>query len=231
VRAVSLLMIAGSFFFFVAFRVQGALVASRKAKCFAHLHQIGVALHSYEAEHGHFPAPAIASEGGAPLLSWRVAILPQLGYRALYDRFRLDEPWDSAHNLALLREIPREFVCPAGAGRSAGATGYLVIVGPKTDPTSVNTPFQPGRGVDIRSITDGTSNTILVMETKRAVPWTKPEDLAWQPGARLPQLASRHGAGTHVLLADAAVRFIKATLAPETLLAILTINGGEVTGA
>ena len=57
-------------------------------------------------------------------------------------------------------------------------TPYLVVVGPETDAYSVNTPFEPTRGADIRHITDGTSGTILVLETDTPVPWTKPDDSA-----------------------------------------------------
>ena len=31
-------------------------------------------------------------------LSWRVALLPYVGEGKLYAEFKLDEPWDSAHN-------------------------------------------------------------------------------------------------------------------------------------
>ncbi|WP_410969410.1 hypothetical protein, partial [Salmonella sp. SAL04284] len=39
-------------------------------------------------------------------------------------------------------------------------------------------------GVDGRTfaeITDGTSNTLLVVESNDAVPWTKPDDLPYDP--------------------------------------------------
>ena len=179
-------------------------------------HQIGRALHEYHEVQGHLPAPALADRDGKPLLSWRVAILPQLGYQSLYERFHLDEPWDSPHNLALLREMPKEFACPGGPGRRAGQTGYLVVVGPKTEVGSVNTPFEPTRGADFSEFFDGTSNTALVIETDALVPWTKPEDLRWTPGGPLPRLASPHAGGAHVLFADGSARFLKSSIAPTS---------------
>ena len=125
----------------VAGGVLEAMRASRRAACLTHLKQLGLAMEKYHEGHGHFPAPAIARRDGTPLLSWRVAILPQLGYQSLYDRFRKDEPWDSPHNLALLPEMPPEFSCPGDPWRPSGRTGYKVLVGPKTAPTSVNTPM------------------------------------------------------------------------------------------
>ena len=124
-----------------------------------------------------------------------MALLPHLGHRSLYERFRLNEPWDSPHNRDLLAEMPTEFACPGGPGHRKGRTGYLVVVGPPTDPTSDNTPFEPTRRVDLREITDGTSNTILVLETDTLVPWTRPDDLRWGQGGPTPRIVSPHTGG------------------------------------
>lgn len=210
--------------------VQDAVRQSRREQCAQQLKKVGIALHEFHHLHGHFPAPALTRPDGTPLLSWRVAILPQLGYRSLYERFHRDEPWDSPRNRALLAEMPIEFACPGGPARWTGKTGYLVVVGPRSDPTSVNTPFEPTRGVDLREMTDGTSNTILIFETNASIDWTRPEDLRWVPGGALPLVASPHLEGTHVLLGDGSTRFVKRTIDPQTLQSILTINGGEVIG-
>ena len=56
---------------------------------------------------GVFPSD-IVSENKAvkPLLSWRVAILPYIGEEKLHKEFKLDQPWDSEHNLKLLSKMP-----------------------------------------------------------------------------------------------------------------------------
>ncbi len=210
--------------------IRNALRESHRRRCYDQLKFLGLAMHEYNEQHGSFPAPAIFSGEGKPLLSWRVALLPHMGYRSLYERFRLDEAWDSPHNRALLAEMPREFGCPAGRAHREGRTGYRVIVGPENDAYSVNTAFEPARGNDIRNFTDGTSNTILVLETDSFVPWTKPDDLHWSKGGPLPRLASPHPDGAHALFADGATRFLKPTIRPEILLALITMNGGEVIG-
>jgi Protein of unknown function (DUF1559) len=201
---------------------------SRRTMCGNQIHELGLALLQYNEAHGRFPAPALAGRDGTKRLSWRVAILPQLGHQALYERFHLDESWDSPHNRSLLAEMPQVFACPGGPARRAGKTSYLVVVGPETDAYSINTPFEPTRGADIRHITDGASGTILVIETDTAVPWTKPDDLHWAKGEPLPRVASAHAGGPHVVFADSAIRFIKSTIDPTILEGILTINGGEV---
>jgi prepilin-type processing-associated H-X9-DG protein len=213
----------------VIFGVIGPAVReSRRKECVVYLNHIGLALQEYHRVEGQLPAPALFDRDGEPLLSWRVALLPQLGYQSLYERFHLDEPWDSPHNRALLVEMPPEFACPAGPGRRSGQTGYLVVVGPKTGVGSTNTAFEPTHGVDLQAFVDGTSNTALVFETNVFVPWTKPEELHWAPGKPLPQLASPHAGGANVLFADGSSRWVKSTIAPQTLLALLTVNGGEV---
>jgi len=103
-----------------------------------------------------------------------------------------------------------------------------VVVGPTTEFGSINTAFELTRGVDLREITDGTSQTVLVFETDVLVPWTKPDDLRWARGGPLPHLASPHAGGAHALFADGSTRFIKHTIRPDVLQGILTINGGEV---
>jgi prepilin-type processing-associated H-X9-DG protein len=208
--------------------LRDAFHESWRSQCAGNLRRLGAAMMEYQDARGQLPAPALKGSEGRRLLSWRVAILPQLGYQSLYERFHLDEPWDSPHNRALLAEMPPEFGCTAGSGRRAGETGYLVIVGPQIDDYSVNTPFDPTRGADIREITDGTSNTILILETDAAVPWTKPEELEWIKGGPLPRLASPHDGGAHALFADGTTRFLKQSIDLNIFTGLLTINGGEV---
>src|SRR5439155_8430347 len=64
------------------------------------LKQIALAFHNYLDVNKAFPAST--SKDGKPLLSWRVHILPYLEQDGLYKQFKLDEPWDSEHNKALI---------------------------------------------------------------------------------------------------------------------------------
>ena len=70
---------------------------------------IALAMYSYHYAHGHFSPAATYDKDGRPLLGWRVLILPYFGeeqYAQLYKEFKLDEPWDSPHNKALLPRMP-----------------------------------------------------------------------------------------------------------------------------
>ncbi len=130
----------------------------------------------------------------------------------------------------MLAEMPPEFRCPAAATHGTGETGYVVIVGPETDAYNINTPFTPTHGADIRHITDGTSNTILVLETDRSIPWTMPDNAHWTEGGAAPHWPAPTPPRAHALFADGSTRFIKATVSPQTLMMLLTMNGGEVIG-
>ena len=48
---------------------------------------------------------AVRGKDGAPLYSWRVALLPYMEEDPLYRKFHRDEPWDSPHNRTLLDEV------------------------------------------------------------------------------------------------------------------------------
>jgi hypothetical protein len=100
-----------------------------------------------------------------------VAILPFIERPDLYEQYRFDEPWSSEHNRKLIDQMPDIFRSPlAPNDQKPGETNYLGFVGEKC-------AFGLNAGLKIGDFKDGTSNTLLVVETKATVPWTKPEDL------------------------------------------------------
>jgi prepilin-type processing-associated H-X9-DG protein len=82
-----------------------------------------------------------------------------------------------------------------------------------------------------QDFTDGLAQTVLVGESPRPVPWTKPEDLRFDPTIPLSGLGSHHGYhnnGFNALFGDGSVRFLKSTITPGVLESILSRNGNEV---
>jgi prepilin-type processing-associated H-X9-DG protein len=217
----------GSVFFGIAFlialllpAVQAAREAARRAQCVNNLKQIGLAMHNNESATGHFPPAAISDAQGTPLLSWRVAILPYIGEENLYKQFKLNEPWDSPSNKALLSQMPKTYVCPSQPPGEAGMTTYQAIVGP-------GTMFDGVEGIDLRDITDGTSNTIMVVEGKTPVAWTKPDDI--DIGDMAVSIGSKHPGGANAAFADGSVKFLKINnINPAILRALGTRKAGEV---
>ena len=152
-------------------------------------------------------------------LSWRVAILPYLEQGKLYERFHLDEPWDSQHNRKLIDEIPAEF---RTARTPQGRTRFLAPVGK-------NLAFTPEASeLNVKSFSDGTVNTIRVVgvDPDHSVVWTKPEDLVVD--LENPRLGITDGRTSFIAgFADASVHHFKGLIRPKALRAFFTRNGRE----
>jgi uncharacterized protein (TIGR03067 family) len=197
----------------------GATAGQRRASA-NNLKQIALAMHNYHDTYKRLPANAIYSKDGKALLSWRVAILPFIEENALYQEFKLDEPWDSEHNKKLLAKMPKIYA-PVAGNAPADSTFYQVFTGP-------DTIFAGMKGSSFARITDGASNTILAAEAGTAVPWTKPDDMPFDAKKDLPKLGGLFRAGFHVAMADGSVRFIRRDFDPQTLRLAIMPNDGQV---
>ena len=158
--------------------VIGARSAARRASRMSQLKRIAVALHLYaERNEEHFPCNIVSADG-KPLMSWRVELLPVLDGPPIYGQLRRNEPWDSAHNAALLKQVdPRLFA--ANPETPDGHADIQVVIGEHFG-------FSPAdkastQGISIAQFTDGMAYTVLLVEVapERAVPWAKPDDYVW----------------------------------------------------
>jgi hypothetical protein len=192
---------------------RGALSYSRPAAqgTFDNMKRIGLAFHNYHDATGSLPN-AIADTGGKPGLSWRVAILPYLEQQNLYQQFKLNESWDSEHNKKLIAMMPRVYAAPVGA--TDGQTYYRSFTGQGAimpPPAGNWKPGQPFRGLPLSNITDGTSNTLMVVEAAEPVIWTKPDELPFTPGKPPKVGGGVFAEGFHAVLCDGSVRFLKSS--------------------
>ena len=156
-------------------------------------------------------------------LSWRVHILPYLEEQELYDKFHLDEPWDSEHNKTLIKEMPGIFVSPSSIAAD-GMASFLAVGG--KDPIIAT----GDNGVGIGDIRDGVSKTIMIVEVDddRAVVWTKPDDFDWSEDDPTKGLGGLHSGGVFIAgFADGHVAQIPKTVAKDVLSAMFTKSGGE----
>ena len=93
--------------------------------------QMGLAFHNYNDTFADLPLAAIGDTNGKPLLSWRVAILPFIEQDNLYKQFKLDEPWDSDHNIKLIQRMPEIYRLPGDKVKHEyPSTYYQAFVGP-----------------------------------------------------------------------------------------------------
>jgi hypothetical protein len=142
--------------------------AGRRRKAFENLNRLNDALLEYLARNGRYPTSYLAATGGVPMLSWRVELLPYLGYTELYKQFDLNRGWNMTPNKQLLKYIPDEFVSPE---RLDTKTNMLF-------PSSAVFLFGENRGMRPSMVEDGPENTIMLIEANNelAVPWTEPRD-------------------------------------------------------
>jgi len=185
------------------------------------LQQIGIAFHNYHDVHLQFP-PNISAEG-KPLLSWRVAILPLLesgDLSELYSQFKLDEPWDSENNRPLLDKLPEIY-------RDLRVT----------DPTRTTLQVFAGKGTAFEGVPsrwsdiyDGTTNTLMVIQStpERAVPWTKPEDLPFDPANPASALGSIPKDGILAVMFDSVVRRFPPEFPNDMWRRVIQPRDGEV---
>jgi prepilin-type processing-associated H-X9-DG protein len=194
-------------------------MASARSRSQNNLKQIGLALHNYHDVNNVFPAAAICDKKGKPLLSWRVAILPYIEQDNLYKQFHLDEPWDSEHNKKLAETIVKTYVLPYGTSKAAH-TNYRVFVGN-------GAVFDMVQGCKISSITDGTSNTLLVFEGAESTPWTKPDEIEFDPKKpMLKHLRFEDNSVCNILMCDGSVRAVPSKLSENILRLLIQKDDG-----
>lgn len=200
--------------------IQMAREAARRTQCTNNLNQIALAMHNYHSAYGSFPPAYIADENGKPIHSWRVLILPFLEAQGLYDQYDFSQPWDSAQNQLLAAQMPVVFACPSDSTGGGTTTNYLAVVGPETI-------FPGAKSVSIQQITDGTSNTIMVVEAEGgSVNWLEPTDIDIDELTNR-QSGSYHPGGYNVGLADGSVQYLTDSMLSEQLRSMATAAGGE----
>jgi hypothetical protein len=220
-KAFTLVIVIAVLFILIAFAVYAATAAMRamaRMQCSSNLKGVGLALWNYHEQYGTFPPAFTVDDAGNRLHSWRVLILPHIGYGDIYERIRLDEPWNSAHNAAFHDTIPDMYLCHAERRwHTIPWTRYQVIVGPDT--------LFPG--AESRPLQGDSFHTLLVVESAYCVHWMSPLDLPVEAlalgiphkGGNFPALAlgGTHDGGALVVMADGRVLSLNFETTPEEL--------------
>ena len=200
--------------------VQKVREAAQRTSSINNLKQIALAMHNYNSTYGAFPAAAICDKKtGKPLLSWRVAILQYIEEEALYKQFKMDEPWDSEHNLKLAKNMPKIYFHPKANKPGDDKTHYRLFYGK-------GATFELNKSTQLTNITDGTSNTIMAVEAEEPVVWTNPNDLAFDPTKALPKMLSIDGKFS-AAYCDGSVRSFKVPIDQEILKLLIQKNDGK----
>jgi hypothetical protein len=206
----------------VAPAIRASNRAAERAAFGNNVKYVMLALHSYHDVYGHFPPAIVIDKESGVARSWRVEILPYIEQVDLYNEYRKNEPWDSEANKKVLAKMPplyRHLSQP----KDSVFTSLFAAYG-------AGTMFEKKNGVTIglRDVTDGTSNTIAIVEAKRDIPWTKPEEIEFDvTAAKLPDLGFVPE-GWQAGFGDGSVRFIARSIDPSLFYKLMTRAGGEV---
>ena len=191
-----------------------------------HLKQFGLALHSYHDVMGTLPQDIFDKDGKA-ILSWRVEMLPYLEQTPLYNQIDRTKPWDDAANKAFVERMPEVFKHFGRETKEKGFTYFQTFTAEKV--IEGGSPLLvPGRKLQLTGITDGTLNTIMVVDGETAVNWLKPGDLPYDP-KKLPKIGDPKTGKFIACMGDGSVRwFDLKKLGEKKLHALITVDGGEV---
>lgn len=205
--------------------VQQARDAARRSTSKNNMKMIGLALHNYHDTHRLFPPGAIETTDGKPYHSWQTQILPFVDQAPLYNDIDFNVAWDDPNNQIIFEQkIPtylnpsiEETISPDGYGLSHYVGNELVM--------------KKNGNIRIRDITDGTSNTILAVETGQDFkPWGDPTSIAKPTEIMGQGKKSSFRGGNHVLMGDGSVRFVSENIDPETLKNLSIPNDGKIIG-
>lgn len=136
---------------------------------------VAEAINAYYERYDSYPPPVVHDAAGKPLYSWRVLILPFLGYQDLYDSYQLDQPWDSPANTYLLTKMPREYcsIRSPDAWEKHEPNVFLL--------TGTGTIFPPSGPISRNEILD--SPTLLLIQSNNgSIAWSEPGDVDTQKG-------------------------------------------------
>jgi prepilin-type N-terminal cleavage/methylation domain-containing protein len=270
--------------------VQQARESARQTHCRDNLHNIALALHNYHGTHGRFPPGSTndVEQGGwiaDPLTrhihSWSSLILPQIEQTTLYRSIDHDVSSMHPNNLPVASVVLPIFRCPSYVGpdysndshytrfssqyaitnyAAMGGSDVGHIYGQNTglyEPDGTIYPLSSTREADV---TDGLSNTLLIVETReeKMMVWidggtaslvARPYDdgngptysrnvhsLNYRPYFEYTDPfaewgpSSMHTGGAFHLLGDGVVRFASQSVDDDVYVALSTRAGGEPGG-
>ncbi|MFO1007883.1 MAG: DUF1559 domain-containing protein [Planctomycetaceae bacterium] len=198
----------------------------RRFQCKNNLKQIGLALHNYHDKYKEFPPAYTVNEHGKPLHSWRTLILPFVEQQSLYQRIDLSKPWNDPANAEAFKTVVPVYMCPS-LKSEPGMTTYLAVIGD-------NTGLRPAKSLKLEDVTDGTSNTLAVVDVtaKHAVNWMSPHDADLALLLELSQEKDdlQHAGGYNGLLFDGSVRLLSSEIQESIVRALVTATANDEVG-
>ena len=138
--------------------------AAARTQSLNNMKQLGIAMLSYSDANATFPAGNDKNNFSAAAY-----ILPYIEQNNLYNTIDFKKPMDDKANVDARKTIIKTFLSPRDGLMSVsndfGATNYLFNAGSKPSLTDNDGVLYQDSSVKLTDITDGTSNTLLCIET------------------------------------------------------------------
>ena len=113
---------------------------------------------------------------GQALYGWRVLLLPYIEEEKRFEEFKKDEAWDSPHNMRLIERMPGIYEASWQKIVKVPANHTVLRVF-----TGKGTPFEGGVKLDQTFFPKGIDNTLHFVEAGDPIPWTKPDEIEYDP--------------------------------------------------
>jgi prepilin-type N-terminal cleavage/methylation domain-containing protein len=266
--------------------VQQARESARRTQCLNNLKQLGLALHSYHDAQQVFPPSStndveqggwIGSPESRHLHSWCHMILPGLDQASLHQQLNFNLSSFHPANLPVGETQLAVFRCPTYSGAvtspdanytrlgkyaitnyvAMGSTAVGVLYGQNSGLFQPNGVIYPLSSTNARGVSDGLSNTLLLVETREqrnavrsdggvmavvALQYDEQNSPTYAgPGIALNHSpyfdylnitclwgpSSQHTSGANHLFGDGAARFLSQHISRSVYVAITTRYGGE----
>lgn len=188
--------------------VTEARSAAKRVEKMNRFRQVILGIHNYESVYMKFPLNPEATPGFHETLSWRLHLLPYLEEMALYDRLELGEAVDSDENKFVASAMPALY-------GTDGKNTDIVCIKPDKIPSK------------FAQIVDGTSNTILLLEYPKGMPWAERNDLTIDEAVELFK-SLEEGESLVAGFYDGSVHNLKAGIDEDLLRKLLDPADGEV---
>lgn len=136
------------------------------------IRHLALAASNYQSSGGSYPSAHLEDDDGEPKHSWRVLVLPFLGKDELrlYEEYRMEEPWDSPHNLKVAEQLPNGFAGGAIFGGTDRTQATFKLVTGSGTAFVDNETYEPEPDAD--------DFWAFIEDRQNPVLWTKPEDIS-----------------------------------------------------
>jgi Protein of unknown function (DUF1559) len=216
-------------------------------QCESNIHNVVLAMMSYENVHGSFPSGTVpnAAVHAAQRLGLYAPVTPYMECQDLYTSIDQMLPWDGGVNRAVASQKIGILVCPLASRVTAPAVQPTTTVGiaglgtdapilPKTHPRAGI--FGYDHTTSTADIKDGASTTMMLAESGIVIgSWLQggPATVRGLDPDRKPfigpgrQFGGLHDGVAVVAMADGSVRAVSESVDPKVFEAMSTIAGGE----